>query len=319
MFVGIDVSKDRLDVAVHGRKENWQFNRDENGLGRLVDHLQSLGESITLVVLEATGGLERDVAASLAVAKIPAAVVNARQVRDFARATGKLAKTDGIDATVLAHFAEAIRPAVQTVADELAQALEARITRRNQLIQMFVAEKNRRAMLLIQRTASSAMAKSIDVHIQWIEKQIASLDDELDKLIKNSPVWKEKDDLLQSVPGVGPVTSRTLLGYVPELGTLDRKKIAALIGLAPFNHDSGHLSGRRAIWGGRAEVRSVLYMAVVAALRCNPVLRAFYARLIAAGKVPKVAITATMRKLLTTLNAMVRDGASWTPPSALRA
>jgi len=319
MFVGIDVSKDRLDVAVHGRKENWQFNRDENGLGRLVDHLQSLGESITLVVLEATGGLERDVAASLAVAKIPAAVVNARQVRDFARATGKLAKTDGIDATVLAHFAEAIRPAVQTVADELAQALEARITRRNQLIQMFVAEKNRRAMLLIQRTASSAMAKSIDVHIQWLEKQIASLDDELDKLIKNSPVWKEKDDLLQSVPGVGPVTSRTLLGYVPELGTLDRKKIAALIGLAPFNHDSGHLSGRRAIWGGRAEVRSVLYMAVVAALRCNPVLRAFYARLIAAGKVPKVAITATMRKLLTTLNAMVRDGASWTPPSALRA
>lgn len=318
MFVGIDVSKERLDVSVHGRKESWQFSRDESGLGRLIGHLRSLGESITLVVLEATGGLERDVAAALAVAKIPAAVVNARQVRDFARATGKLAKTDAIDAAVLAHFAEAVRPAVQAVGDELAQALEARITRRNQLIQMLVAEKNRRAMLLLQVTGSSAMAKSIDVHVRWLEKQIAELDDDVDKLIKNSPVWREKDDLLQSVPGVGPITSRTLLGYVPELGALDRKKIAALIGLAPFNHDSGHLTGRRAIWGGRAEVRSVLYMAAMAALRCNPVLRTFYARLKAAGKPPMVAITATMRKLLTTLNAMVRDRVPWTPP-ALRA
>jgi len=315
MFVGIDVSKERLDVSVHGHKESWQFSRDESGLARLVDHLRGLGESITLVVLEATGGLERDVAAGFAVAKIPAAVVNPRQVRDFARATGKLAKTDGIDAAVLAHFAEAVRPAVQVVGDELAQALEARITRRSQLIQMLVAEKNRRATLLVQRTASSAMAKSIDVHIRWLEKQIAELDDDVDKLIRNSPVWREKDDLLQSVPGVGPVTSRTLLSYVPELGALDRKKIAALIGLAPYNRDSGQGVGRRAIWGGRAEVRSALYMATMAALRCNPVLRTFHARLKAAGKARMVAITATMRKLLITLNAMLRDCVPWTPPA----
>jgi transposase len=318
MFVGIDVSKERLDVSVHGRKERWQFSRDEIGLDRLVDHLHSLGESITLVVLEATGGLDRDVAASLAVAKIPAAVVNPRQVRDFARATGKLAKTDRIDAAVLAHFAEAVRPAVQVIADELAQTLEARVTRRKQLIQMLVAEKNRNSALLVQRTASPAIAKSIDVHIKWLQKQIAELDDDIDKLIRNSPVWREKDDLLQSVPGVGRVTSRTLLSCVPELGTLDRKKIAALIGLAPYNRDSGQGVGRRAIWGGRAAVRSALYMATIAAIRCNPLLQTFYARLKAAGKPSLVAITATMRKLLITLNAMVRDRVPWTPP-ALRA
>jgi len=315
MFVGVDVSKEQLDVAVHGRNERWQFTRDERGLGRLVEELRSFGEPITLVVMEATGGLERDVAAALTVAKIPAAVVNARQVRDFARATGKLAKTDGIDASVLAHFAEAVRPAVQPVADELALALEARITRRNQLVQMLVAEKNRRATLLVQRTSSTKMLKSIEAHVGWLEKQIAELDDDIDNHIKNSPIWREKDDLLQSVPGVGPVTSRTLLSYLPELGTLDRKKIAALVGLAPFNHDSGYASGRRTIWGGRAEIRTVLYMAVVAALRCNPTLRGFYDRLKAAGKPSLVAITATMRKLLTALNAMVRDGARWTQPA----
>jgi transposase len=312
MFVGIDVSKERLDVAVQGRTESWQFDREPSGLALLVDHLRSFGESITLVVLEATGGLERDVAAALAVAKIPTAVVNPRQVRDFARATGKLAKTDSIDATVIAHFAEAVRPSVQVLGDELAQALEARITRRNQLIQMLVAEKNRKAMLLLQR-AGAPMAKSIETHIRWLEKQIAELDDDIGDIIKKSPVWREKDNLLRSVPGVGPITSRTLLGYVPELGTLDRKKIAALIGLAPFNRDSGQSAGRRSIWGGRAEVRCVLYMAALSAIRCNPVLRAFHARLKGAGKAPMVAMTATMRKLLIALNAMVRDGAPWTP------
>lgn len=313
MFVGVDVSKEQLDVAVHGRSERWQFTRDERGLSHLVSHLRELAEPIALVVLEATGGLERDVAAALAVAKIPAAVVNPRQVRDFARAIGKLAKTDGIDASVLAHFAEAVRPSVQPVTNQLALALEARVTRRNQLIQMLVAEKNRRASLLIQRTSSSKMVKSIEAHIAWLEKQINELDDDINNHIKNSPIWREKDDLLQSVPGVGPVTSRTLLSYLPELGTLDRKKIAALAGLAPFNHDSGKASGRRAIWGGRAEIRTVLYMAVVAALRCNPVLRSYHARLKAAGKPSLVAITATMRKLLTALNAMVRDGVRWSP------
>jgi transposase len=303
-----------LDVAVHGSKETWQFSRDESGLASLIEQLRGLPIQVDLVVLEATGGLERDVAAALAVAKLPAAVVNARQVRDFARAMGKQAKTDGIDAAVLAHFGEVVRPSVQVVGDEVSQALEARITRRNQLIQMFVAEKNRRAMLVIQRTGSTAMAKSIEVHVQWLEKQIAELDEEIDRLIKNSPVWREMDDLLQSVPGVGPVTSRTLLSCVPELGTLGNKQIAALVGVAPFNHDSGQRAGRRTIWGGRAEVRSVLYMAVVAAIRCNPHLRSFYARLKAAGKASKVAITATMRKLLVTLNAMIRDRTPWTPP-----
>ena len=314
MFVGVDVSKDRIDVAVHQRSERWQFTRDEGGLRLFIEQLRTLAEPISLVVLEATGGLERDVAAALAVAKVPTAVVNPKQVRDFAKATGKLAKTDGIDASVLAHFAEAVRPLVQPVADELALALEARVTRRNQLIQMLVAEKNRRAMLIVQRSGSAKMVKSIEAHVQWLEKQIAEIDDDIDNHIKNSSIWREKDDLLQSVPCVGPVTSRTLLSYLPELGTLDRKKIAALVGLAPFNQDSGQASGRRTIWGGRAEIRKVLYMAVVAALRgCNPALCAFHARLKAAGKPSLVAITATMRKLLIALNAMVRDRTPWSP------
>jgi transposase len=314
MFVGIDVSKDRLDLAVHESKDRSQFSRDESGLARLIEQLRSLPGSIELVVLEATGGLERDVVAALAIAKIPTAVVNPKQVRDFAKATGKLAKTDGIDAAVLAHFAEAVRPAVRAVGDELSQALEARVTRRNQLIQMLVAEKNRRASLLVQRTSSTAMAKSIEVHIQWLEKQIAELDQDIERFIKNSPLWREKDDLLQSVPGVGPVTSRTLLSFVPELGTLGNKQIAALIGLAPFNRDSGQFAGRRSIWGGRAEVRSALYMAALTAIRCNPVLRSFYDRLKDAGKAPLVAMTATMRKLLVILNAMLRHRTPWTSP-----
>jgi transposase len=315
MFIGIDISKDRLEVAVHERDYRWQVTRDEGGLCQLVEQLRQVGEPIELVVLEATGGLERDVAAALAVAKIPTAVVNARQVRDFARAIGKLAKTDGIDASVLAHFAQAVRPAVHPVADVLAVELEARMTRRSQLIQMLVAEKNRHATLLVQVTGSSKMLKSIATHIRWLEEQIETLDEDIDNHIKKSPLWRENDDLLQSVPGVGPVTSRTLLSYLPELGTLDRKKIAALVGVAPFNQDSGQGSGRRSIWGGRAEVRNVLYMATVCSIRCNPVLQAFHARLKAAGKPPLVALTATMRKLLVALNAMVRDRIAWAPPA----
>jgi transposase len=315
MFVGIDVSKDRLDVAV-GREESghelFQVARDEGGLSELVTRL---GKSIELIVLEATGGLERDVAAALAVAKLPVAVVNPRNVRDFARALGKLAKTDGIDAAVLARFAEAVRPSVQPASDALAQQLELLITRRKQLVQMLVGEKNRRSAMLVQRSVAGGahLLKSLGAHIEWLEARIAELDDEIDGTIKKSPVWCENDDLLQSVKGVGPATSRMLIACLPELGTLTRKKITALVGLAPYNNDSGRRIGQRSIWGGRGDVRSALYMAAVTAARCNPTLHAFYERLVSAGKAPKLALTAVMRKLLIALNAMLRDRKPWAP------
>ena len=315
MFVGIDVSKDHLDVAV-GREESghelFQVARDEGGLSELVTRL---GKGMELIVLEATGGLERDVATALAVAKLPVAVVNPRNVRDFARAIGKLAKTDGIDAAALARFAEAVRPSVQPVPDALAQQLELLITRRKQLVQMLVGEKNRRAAMLVQSSVAGGahLLKSLDTHIEWLEARIAELDDEIDGTIKKSPVWRENDDLLQSVKGVGPATSRMLIACLPELGTLTRKKITALVGLAPYNNDSGRRIGQRSIWGGRAEVRSALYMAAVTAARCNPTLRAFYERLVSAGKAPKLALTAVMRKLLIALNAMLRDRKTWAP------
>jgi transposase len=312
MFIGIDVSKERLDVAVRGREGVFSVTRDESGLRELVTRVGELGEPIKLIVLEATGGYERDVATALLVARLPVAVVNPKQVRDFARATGKLAKTDSIDAAVLAHFAEAIQPAAQEIPDELTLLIEALVTRRGQLVQMIAAEKNRRGAMLVQRSSNKVVSKNIDKHIAWLEKQLSELNDDIDDVIRESPAWREKDDLLRSVPGVGRVTSSTLLGFVPELGTLDRKKIAALIGLAPFNRDSGMTRGRRSIWGGRSAVRSVLYMATVAAVRCNAVFKAFYARLRAAGKPPKVALTATMRKLLVALNAIARDGVPWT-------
>lgn len=316
MFVGIDVSKDQLDVAVGREADGYQpiqVARDEAGLTELVARLAE--KQIQLIVLEATGGLERDVVAALAAAKLPVAVVNPRNVRDFARALGKLAKTDTIDAATLAHFAEAIRPAVQPLPDALTQQLELLITRRKQLIQMLVSEKNRRAMIMVQRSVAGGtkLLVSLNAHIEWLEARIVELDDEIDKTIKASPLWRENDDLLQSVKGVGPVTARMLIGHLPELGTLNRKKIAALVGLAPFNNDSGGSHGQRAIWGGRAEVRSALYMAAVTASRFNATLSAFYQRLVAAGKAPKVALTAVMRKLLITLNAILRDRKPWNP------
>jgi transposase len=319
MFVGIDVSKDRLDVAVgrEGKRyELFQVARDEVGLNDLV---KRLGEekAIELIVLEATGGLERDVAAALAVAKLPVAVVNPRNVRDFARALGKLAKTDGIDAAALARFAEAVRPAVQPMPDALTQQLELLITRRKQLIQMLVGEKNRRAAMIVQRSVAGGanLIKSLNTHIEWLEARIAELDAEIDDTIKKSPLWCENDDLLQSVQGVGPATSRMLIACLPELGKLTRKKITALVGLAPYNNDSGRRTGQRSIWGGRGEVRSALYMAALTASRCNPTLRAFYERLVGAGKAPKLALTAVMRKLLIALNAMLRDRKPWAPPA----
>lgn len=313
MFVGIDVSKDRLDVVTRGAEDSsFQVGRDDSGLDELVKRLSGSEAKVQLVVLEATGGLERDVAVVLAAASIPLAVVNPRCVRDFARCLGKLAKTDGIDAAVLAQYAEAVKPAVHAVPDQFSREVEALLTRRRQLVQMLVSEKNRRSGLLLQRVAGPGkrVIKSLVNTIAWLEKELAALDEELDDTIKKSPVWREKDDLLQSIKGVGPVVSRTLLGYLPELGRLNRKKIAALVGLAPFNNDSGQRNGKRSIWGGRSEVRSVLYMAAVTAVRFNHELKAFYERLVGAGKPKKVALTAVMRKLLIKLNAMMRDRAT---------
>ena len=313
MFVGIDVSKERLDVAVRGSELAFSVAHDEAGLTELVGRLTAEGKPIELVVVEATGGYEREIAMTLLAAGIPLAVVNPRQVRDFARATGKLAKTDAIDASVLAFFAEAIQPAANEIPDEVTVLLDELVTRRRQLVQMLAAEKNRRAGLLIRRTPNKTVLKNIDKHIAWLEKQLTDLEADIKQAIEDSPAWREKDDLLRGVSGIGRVTAATLLSDLPELGTLSRKKIASLVGLAPFNRDSGALRGRRAIWGGRAAVRAVLYMATVTAIRCNPVIKAFYARLRAAGKPPKVAIAAAMRKLLIILNAIVRDGTPWNP------
>lgn len=309
MFVGIDVSKDFLDIATRGGEVSpFRVSRDEPGLSDLVQRLTSAELQVKLIVLEATGGIERDVVATLAIAGFPVAVVNARNVRDFAKGIGKRAKTDSIDASVLAHYAEVVGPVAQPVPDALSREIEALLTRRRQVIQTLVSERNRRAGLQLQRVTGPGkrVMESLKRSIEWLEKELASLDDDLDDAIKNSPLWKEKDDLLQSVKGVGPVLSRTLLGYVPELGRLNRKQIASLIGLAPFNDDSGNREKKRFTWGGRSEVRAVLYMAAVAAIRCNKVLAAFYRRLVDAGKPKKVALTAVMRKLLTHLNAMMR-------------
>jgi transposase len=310
MFVGIDVSKDVLDVALRGEAQgSFRVGRDDKGLEDLVQRLASAERKVQLVVLEPTGGLERDVVAVLTAAAIPVVVVNARCVRDFARGLGKLAKTDGIDAAVLAHYAEAVEPATKPVPDALTREVEALLTRRRQLIQTLVSERNRRSGALLQRRTGPGkrVMESLERSIKWLEKELASLEDDLDNTIKRSAVWREKDDLLQSVKGVGATVSRTLLGYLPELGKLTRKQIAALVGLAPFNNDSGKRSGKRSIWGGRSEVRAVLYMAAVTAARWNPVLSAFYARLLAAGKPKKVALIAVTRKLLVRLNAMMRD------------
>ena len=310
MFVGIDVSKEFLDVATRGGEVSpFRVSRDEQGLNELVQRLTSAEFHVKLIVLEATGGIERDVVAVLAIAGFRVAVVNAKNVRDFARGLGKRAKTDRIDAAVLAHFAEVVEPDAQPLPDALSREVEALLTRRRQVIQTLVSERNRRAGLQLQRITGPGkrVMESLARSITWLEKELASLDDDLDDAIKNSQLWKEKDDLLRSVKGVGPVLSRTLLGYVPELGRLNRKQVASLIGLAPFNHDSGKGEKKRSIGGGRAEVRAVLYMASVAAIRSNELLAAFYRRLVDAGKPKKVALTAVMRKLLTHLNAMMRN------------
>jgi transposase len=302
VFIGIDVSQARLDLAVRPDK-TWSVPHDEVAITSLVEQLSTLQP--TLIVLEATGGLEIPLTSALATAGLPVVVVNPRQVRDFARARGLLAKTDALDAQVLAHFAEVLRPQPRPLPDTEARALAALLTRRRQLVEMLTAEKNRLG------SASASIRKSLRAHITWLERELQHTDTDLTHAIQQSPVWREKEELLRSVPGVGPVLTSTLLANLPELGTLTHKQIAALVGVAPFNRDSGTLRGKRTVWGGRAQVRAVLYMNAVVAARFNPVIRAFYHRLCRAGKAKKVALTACMRKLLVILNAMLKHRTSW--------
>lgn len=302
-FIGIDVAKTRLDVAVRPTDQQWQVTYTEKGIQELVEQITELHP--TLVLLEASGGLELPMVAALAVANLPVVVVNPRQVRDFARATGKLAKTDALDAQVLAHFAEAIRPPPRSLPDTETQSLTALVARRNQVMSMLVAEKNR------LRTSRPPVNQRIQLHIDWLEQELDEIDRDLKEMLRNSPVWREKENLLRTVPGVGPQLAISILAYLPELGTLNRKRIAALVGVAPFNRDSGALRGKRAVWGGRSRIRAALYMAALVASRHNPVISAFYQRLLAAGKAKKVALTACMRKLLVILNAMLKHHSSW--------
>jgi len=302
-FVGIDVAKAQLDIAVRPSGERWAVPNDAGGVVTLVERLQALHP--TLIVLEATGGLERVATAALATAGLPVVIVNLRQARDFARATGQLAKTDALDARALAHFADVIRPTPRPLPDAQTQALRALLGRRQQLIGMRTAEQNRLA------GTSERLTQDIEAHIAWLNARIATLDDDLETMLRASPLWRENDDLLQSAPGIGPVCARTLLLELPELGTLNRQQIAALVGVAPLNCDSGTLRGRRIIWGGRAHVRTVLYMGTLVATRYNPRIKAFYERLLAAGKVKKVALTACMHKFLTILNAMLKHRTPW--------
>lgn len=302
-YVGIDVSKATLDVAVHDVDVSREFNNNNKDVDRLVSELKALQPA--LVVLEATGGYEMPVACALAAADIPVAVVNPRQVRDFAKSTGKLAKTDAVDAAVLAHFGHAVKPQIRPLPAPDAQELKDLWTRRRQLMQMMTAEKNR------LHIAPTPIAKLIKDTIAHLQKQLQQVDEDIDRRIRSSPVWREKDQLLQSVSGVGAVTSRVLVIGLPELGRLNRKQIAALVGVAPLNRDSGSFKGRRCVWGGRAHVRAALYMATIAAIRHNPVIAQYYRRLKDAGKPSKLAITACCRKLLTILNAIVRDRKPW--------
>ena len=305
LFVGIDVSKDCLDVAVRPTGEAWQLPHNSRGINDLVERLGELAPQ--LVVLEATGGMEMALAGELAASQLAIAVVNPRHVRGFARAAGKLAKTDALDAQVLAHFAEAMRPASRPLPDDASQELRALMARRRQLVEMITAEKNR------LRTAAPRIRPKVQEHIRWLEESLKDLDRDMGDFMRSSPLWRDKDQLLRSTPGVGPVLSMTLLSDLPELGALNRGEIAALVGVAPFNRDSGALRGKRTVWGGRKQVRAALYMATLVATRYNPVLRDFYQRLCDAGKPKKVALTACMRKLLTILNVMVKHNRHWNP------
>lgn len=305
VFVGIDVGKAQVDVARSDSDEVWTLGNDEKGLQELVGRLKTI--SPELVVMEATGGFEFPAAAAIAAADIQVVIANPRHCRDFAKSTGQLAKTDTIDARGLALFAERVKPQVRELPSEEARALEALVSRRRQVIDMITAEKNRLGFAL------KPVQKGIQKHIKWLERQLSNIDSDLDTTIRKSSIWAAKSDLLQTVPGVGPNLSRVLIAELPELGQLSHKQIAALVGVAPYSRDSGVFRGKRMIWGGRAPVRSALYLSIWSATKWNPPIRMFYERLRANGKPPKVAQVACMRKLLTMLNAMVRDGREWDP------
>ncbi len=309
--VGVDISQAELVVAVHGIAGTWTVPNEAEGFRVLIDRLRQLGP--TRIVLEATGGYERLVTAALAAAALPAIVVNARQVRDYARATGQLAKTDALDAHVLARFAAELRPAIRPLPDAAQEELDALVLRRRQLVEMLVAERLRQRQAMGR--SRYALRKGIEKHIRFLERELAETDTALGALIEASPVWRVKDDLLQSVPGIGPTVARTLLAELPELGTLSRQAIAKLVGVAPLNADSGQWRGQRHIWGGRASVRTALYMAALVATRHNPTIRAFYQRLLARGKPKKLALIACARKLLTILNQLLRTGQRWCAPT----
>ena len=304
-FVGLDISKAHIDVSVRPSDARWRAVQTDEGRAELVTRLAALAP--TLVVVEATGGYETPVVTALAVAQVPVVAVNPRQVRHFAQALGQLAKTDAIDAAVLALFAERVRPAVRPLPDEAHHELIALVARRRQLVDMLTAERNRATM------ARRAVRRSIQEHIRWLERRVHDTEGDLTAMIQGSPLWRAQEDLLRSVPGVGPITARMLIALLPELGALSRRQIASLVGVAPLNRDSGQQRGRRGTWGGRATVRAPLYMATVVATRRNPVIRAFYQRLRTAGKRPLVALVAAMRKLLTILNAMVKQQTPWQP------
>jgi len=304
MMIGIDISKARLDVYFSVTDRHQAYSNDEAGIGALTQAL--VAAKPERVVMEATGGLERALVAQLIAANLPVAVVNPRQVRDFAKAVGRLAKTDRIDAQVIAHFAQAVRPALRELPAAAAQEFADQLTRRRQLVEMLAMEKQR-----CRQASGTAVRKDIKIHIEWLVNRLRAADTGLKAAVEASPAWQSQYDLLSEVKGLGPVTTMTLMACLPELGKLDRKAIAALVGVAPMNRDSGQSRGRRSVWGGRAAVRAVLYMATLTAVRHNPALKAFYTRLRASGKLAKVALVASMRKLLTILNAMARDQTPW--------
>jgi transposase len=308
LFVGIDVSKSELQVAVRPEGKAMTFANTDDGIALLIDYLKPLRPS--LVVLEATGGLEISLVNAMAVKEFPVVVVNARQVRDFAKAIGRLAKTDRIDADVIAQFADALRPPVRPLKDEETQRLHALNSRRRQLVSMIRSEQNRLS------SAPKWTQKEIQTHLRWLRKALDKMDRDISDLIKGSPMWREKEAILRSFKGVGPVTSATLLAALPELGTIGSKSLSALIGVAPLNRDSGQLRGKRAVWGGRDNVRSVLYMATMSAIRFNPAISSFYNRLKGAGKPHKVAMTACMHKTIVILNSMIKNKTYWHPLAA---
>ena len=316
VHLGIDVSKRTLDACIlpedaSQEGESFVVTNDQEGVEEILSRLAKLGTSVELAVMEATGRYERLAATMLAANGISVAIVNPRQARDFAKAIGKLAKTDKIDSFVLARFARAVEPRISVIPDEEAQRLQGILARRRQLIDMLVSENNR------TRMAPKALAKRIRAHIEWLEKEIECIDADLDRAIEDNAAFKANEALLRSVPGVGRVLSRTLLAELPELGTITHKRLCALVGVAPFNRDSGQRRGKREAWGGRAPVRAVLYMSALVATRHNPHIKEFYERLVAAGKPKKVALVACMRKLLSILNALMRDRATWRCPHAL--